>query len=323
VNQLTKNILYKEYIENKKSIKVISNEFKIATMTIYEALLRFNIEIRKNKKYQIPRDILYIEYIENNKTLDEISKIFGCSSSTIKSQLKKYKIQLRIGKPNKNSIINEDVLYKLYIVDNLRIRDISKKFNISERYISDKLKSFNILRKRSIKNDLTIDLTGKIFGRLTVLELNDENKWICNCKCGENIILSANNLLNKNKSVKSCGCSRAKNTNWKIIPPYITNNLPKKAKSRGIEYNLTAEYLENLFIKQNKCCALSGVNLIFSRSRTKILTTASLDRIDSNIGYIEGNVQWIHKQINIAKHVISNDEFIKWCKLVAEFKKGN
>lgn len=50
-------------------------------------------------------------------------------------------------------------------------------------------------------------------------------------------------------------------------------------------------------------------------------TTVSLDRIDSNIGYIEGNVQWIHKALNNTKNTMPNDEFINWCKLVAENNK--
>ena len=48
----------------------------------------------------------------------------------------------------------------------------------------------------------------------------------------------------------------------------------------------------------------------------KILRTASIDRIDSKSGYIEGNIQWVHKFINSMKLDHTQEEFIKLCKAV-------
>ena len=45
--------------------------------------------------------------------------------------------------------------------------------------------------------------------------------------------------------------------------------------------------------------------------------TASLDRIDSSKGYIQGNIQWVHKRINQMKWDSEENDFINWCKLVA------
>jgi transposase len=323
---LTQEFLYEEYVNNKKSINVISKQIKIATMTIYDAMIRHSIPIRKSKKYQIPSDILYIEYVENKKTIKEISDIFGCSFFVIQSLLKKYKIQARVGK-NTNLIpkLSEDILNKLYVDDNLSIRQISNKLSLSERYISDSLKQFNIARKRSIKTSLKIDLTNKTIGRLTVISLhsiiNNQNIWLCKCVCGNEIKVEARSLLDKNRMIKSCGCARANNSDWKIIPPYQWSHIVNGAIKRGFTISISMEYGENLFLQQNKKCALSGVELFFGRSRDKSQTTASLDRIDSNYGYIEGNVQWIHKILNIAKHTTTNAEYINWCKLVAGHNK--
>jgi hypothetical protein len=38
---LTQELLNKEYVDNKKSIKQISDTFKIATMTIYDAMINY------------------------------------------------------------------------------------------------------------------------------------------------------------------------------------------------------------------------------------------------------------------------------------------
>ena len=67
---------------------------------------------------------------------------------------------------------------------------------------------------------------------------------------------------------------------------------------------------------QNKKCAITGTDIYFS---TKISGngSASLDRIDSKAGYIIGNVQWVHKDINWMKADFGETEFIEWCKKVA------
>lgn len=49
--------------------------------------------------------------------------------------------------------------------------------------------------------------------------------------------------------------------------------------------------------------------------------TASLDRIDSSLGYIEGNVQWINKEINYMKMDLPQDKFIEWCEKIYKYKK--
>jgi hypothetical protein len=42
-----------------------------------------------------------------------------------------------------------------------------------------------------------------------------------------------------------------------------------------------------------------------------------LDRIDSNLGYVVGNVQWVLKEINIMKHTMSHDYFINLCSIIS------
>lgn len=54
-----------------------------------------------------------------------------------------------------------------------------------------------------------IDLTGKQFGRLTVLNINGRNEkgnilWHCKCQCGNELDVLGNNL--RSGATKSCGC---------------------------------------------------------------------------------------------------------------------
>lgn len=80
------------------------------------------------------------------------------------------------------------------------------------------------------------------------------------------------------------------------------------------------DYLWILYLKQSGLCALSGHPLCMDRqySAGNNRQTASLDRKDSSKGYVEGNVQWVHKQINQMKSDMTQMEFIAWAKKVAE-----
>lgn len=53
------------------------------------------------------------------------------------------------------------------------------------------------------------NLTGKIFGQLTVLEYNGNSEWKCLCSCGKQTIVKTAKL--NNGHTKSCGCLRGKN----------------------------------------------------------------------------------------------------------------
>ena len=70
----------------------------------------------------------------------------------------------------------------------------------------------------------------------------------------------------------------------------------------------------DIFVKQNQKCALSGVPIsIYSNYDKAYLQTGSLDRIDSTIGYVTGNIQWIHKRVNFLKRNYPEDELVFWC----------
>lgn len=49
-----------------------------------------------------------------------------------------------------------------------------------------------------------VDITGKVFGRLTVIEYNGYGEWLCQCECGNKVSVKTYNLNNGN--TKSCGC---------------------------------------------------------------------------------------------------------------------
>lgn len=91
----------------------------------------------------------------------------------------------------------------------------------------------------------------------------------------------------------------------------------KSAAFRNLRWQLSIEFLNSLWTKQAGRCALSGVEL----NNAYGTETVSIDRIDNDRGYEEDNVQLIHKALNLMKRDMPDDEFVAWCRLVAESKQ--
>lgn len=173
-----------------------------------------------------------------------------------------------------------------------------------------------------------IDLISKRFGKLLVLEDTGKRKsrrpiYKCICDCGNICEILGKYLLSGD--TKSCGCYNNKNAHNRDAVGEITKSfwtpIIKQAIRRGIPFTIDRNYAWNLYLKQNRKCKLTGIDINFSSNirdeRSK--HTCSLDRINSDKGYIEGNVQWVHKIINIMKNKLSQTDFITWCGLVHNY----
>ena len=68
------------------------------------------------------------------------------------------------------------------------------------------------------------------------------------------------------------------------------HGLKDRAKRKNIECNIDENYLYKLWEKQNGLCALSGIPMTYYFDSGRVPTNVSVDRINSNLGYIEGNL---------------------------------
>lgn len=143
--------------------------------------------------------------------------------------------------------------------------------------------------------------------------------FMVKCNCGRQSRRAAHLLVNnKTKACKSC-CKTANNNN-SMIQTYFKKML-RRANKSSFKVNVDMEYLEQLIIKQNFKCALSGLNIEFKPLYLAKDATASLDRIDSSKGYIKGNVQWVHKDINFMKNKLKIDKFLELCSIIHYYNK--
>lgn len=173
-----------------------------------------------------------------------------------------------------------------------------------------------------------IEMIGKVFAKLKVVEELKKNKnghirYRCECECGNTTEVFGTHLRSGN--IISCGCKNRIDKEggingdlWYNITRYKTS---KRLNRKNLNFNLTKEYIYELFKKQNGKCNLSGINIRLPISWNDKSYTASLDRIDSKNGYIIGNVQWVHKHINVMKNIFSQDMFIFLCNQVTKNNK--
>lgn len=177
--------------------------------------------------------------------------------------------------------------------------------------------------------------TGQRYGKLTVLACAGRKhghiRWTCVCDCGNKTEVRGTNLV---RSVSaSCGCSRVrrgdKNPYWtgygSISGSMMTDLKRGASGAKGgraaMAFEVDAKYLWGLFKRQRGLCALSGMVLTMPRF-TRDTKTASLDRIDSSRGYVRGNVQWVHKDVNRMKNTFEQRYFIEMCQRIAKnFKR--
>ena len=176
-------------------------------------------------------------------------------------------------------------------------------------------------------------LVGRRFNYLTIQSIRRVRiesgqlyyKATCECDCGQFKDVFVNALMQGRTG--SCGCDKSRYTkttgekNYRFkgfneIRAAFWNGYKDGAVRRNIAFDLTMEYAWALFEKQGRKCALSGVPLGFGPNRRNSLTTASLDRLDITKGYVEGNVQWVHKVINVMRNTLSVEDFIGWCQRV-------
>lgn len=139
--------------------------------------------------------------------------------------------------------------------------------------------------------------------------------WKVRCKCGiESWIQSETLKRHKSNGCKSCSKYHSP---YELGKTYF-NNIKSRAIYKKFDFDLTIEYLWDLFLSQDRKCKLSNLEIKFSKyCKGKDKQTASLDRIDNTKGYIKGNVQWVHKDINNMKYTFTEEYFKKLCVAVA------
>jgi len=179
------------------------------------------------------------------------------------------------------------------------------------------------------------NIIGNKYGKLTVLELIDSNnksktRYLCKCECG-NLHETSGDSLRGGKS-KSCGCLKKayipktfnKNRKQQILIQLYKSTIEKRSKMKGWIDCIGFELFTKTSLTNCYYCNTEPISKICDRKKNKDKTLISddfilvngIDRINSNIGYIEGNIVPCCKHCNTAKNTMSDSEFREWIKKI-------
>lgn len=244
----------------------------------------------------------------------------------------------RMSKDEYTKILDEANAVKLYLEEGWNQEQISKKFGVSKGSVANYLKNIKNIQVRAPKKREELRNTypiGTKFGLWTII--SDEIKvgsnrglyQLCQCVCGETQWKALTALrAGTTTRCKKCGNKTFINDNGEIninalilsFYKHIQNSLKSRKKVSQLGFDITPEYLEELYEKQNHKCAISGLPLEIDLTKRATEQPWSLDRIDSNKGYVKGNVQWVDKRVNMMKQSYDQEDFIKICSEIAKNK---
>ena len=93
----------------------------------------------------------------------------------------------------------------------------------------------------------------------------------------------------------------------------------QRACKKGWEFDLTPEYLIEIYNSQNGECYYSGIRMeIALKGYTTNNYVLSIDRKDSSKGYIKENIVLCCDAVNTMKMQMETSEFLSICEKIVE-----
>lgn len=225
---------------------------------------------------QMLKDLVDLKYIENH---------------TINGFYNRYKILKHIDCPEfilDNRLSNSQKDFLLRCIEQNITEDLSKKE--MARRVNENGWNFS----RSVDGILEILGEDSLFDIISEFNIVKELK-------PENAIKTEFGYKT-NKNIKRLDSSEKTQDN--IIAQFLLKKSSQCRRNKVLEYNLTLEYIKELLLKQEYKDYYTG-------QVPENYKDYSIDRIDSNLGYIEGNIVITTNRVNAMKNDMSTEEFKK------------
>ncbi len=225
-------------------------------------------------------------------------------------------------------MLTESYLRQKYVDEAKTLREVASEAGVSAPTVRRYLCQYGIARRKFQDYYRSrLELIGQEVGKWRVLRYaglskHGHKQFECRCECGVVRFIWQSGLIGgRSGSCRRCSIKSGQESQFRRghlkMPGRYWTKCRASAKSRGHVFAVTIEYAYHILERQYWRCALSGLPIAFAQHHTQS-TTASMDRIDSSLGYIEGNVQWLHKEVNLMKGVLAQRRFLELCKHVAD-----
>lgn len=229
---------------------------------------------------QMLKDLVDLKYIENH---------------TINGFYNRYKILKHIDCPEfilDNRLSNSQKDFLLRCIEQNITEDLSKKE--MARRVNGNENGWNFSR--------SVDRILEILGEDSLFDIISEFNIVKELK-PENAIKTEFGYKT-NKNIKRLDSSEKTQDN--IIAQFLLKKSSqcRRRRNKVLEYNLTLEYIKELLLKQEYKDYYTG-------QVPENYKDYSIDRIDSNLGYIEGNIVITTNRVNTMKNDMSTEEFKK------------
>ncbi len=99
----------------------------------------------------------------------------------------------------------------------------------------------------------------------------------------------------------------------------LFNSAKHGSKKRGINFNITKDDIIHQYERQNGNCYYSGLPISLISKDDNVM---SLDRINSELGYVPDNIVICGWKINKMKSDFSIDKFLTLCKEICNFSEN-
>lgn len=158
------------------------------------------------------------------------------------------------------------------------------------------------------------------------IKVKPNTRFYCGRKCtgidnSGNLNITGWNASDENKThLRSIG---AKANSRYSVEEKPFGEYARRARNRKHHagFDLTVPYLMEIWNAQHGKCALSRIPLLHRHQTDNANDMASLDRIDSSKGYIQGNVQFISCALNWAKSNRTDDSILDLLAKIAKYSK--
>lgn len=273
-------------------------------------------------------EILFRELVTNKKTKKQVASELGVSRPTLRKYIHATGVLSHLPKTQTaiiDDILTAEFLYQSLVVERKSKLQLAKEIGSHESTIAKRAIITGVEEQipkpsRILTKELLHELYVK--QRMSVKAIA-EQMGIPKGQTSIRLFLRKWGI-----EIRRCGWKNRNGNNAKTgvgdICGSYWSRLVSQARKRNHDITITINDAWDLWLRQNGKCALTGMSLQLAskcdRDAGLVEQTASLDRIESDRGYVHGNVQWVHKDINRMKMDLNQDVFTRWCKRVARHK---